>query len=68
MFNPHTCDTPGYPQCLAGASAGFHALITFCKIFAGSVFVGCFVAAIASLTFKHLDLTHEEFFAMENGE
>ena len=36
MFNPHTCDTPGFPVCVAGAAAGLQAFLTFCKIFIGA--------------------------------
>ena len=65
-FNPHTCGTHGFEQCAAGFEAFVIAFVTFCKIFAGSVFVGCLIAAAASLTFKHMNLTHAEFFPVEN--
>lgn len=54
------------PVCEAGFGAAVSAVGMFIKIFSGSLFVGCLMAAVSSLTFKHLDLTHEEFFPMEN--
>ncbi len=57
---------PGMPACAAGFSSVVSAVGMFLKIFSGSLGVGCLMAATASLVFKHLDLTHEEFFPMEN--
>ena len=57
---------PGMQECAAGFCAVISAVGMFLKIFSGSLGVGCLMAAVASLTFKHLDLTHEEFFPMEN--
>eukprot|EP01043_Picozoa_sp_COSAG02_P045816 COSAG02_NODE_4227_length_5610_cov_4.036654_4_plen_805_part_00 len=57
---------PGMPPCAAGPSSVISAVGMFLKIFSGSLGVGCLMAATASLVFKHLDLTHEEFFPMEN--
>ncbi len=57
---------PGMPPCAAGFSSVVSAVGMFLKIFSGSLGVGCLMAATASLVFKHLDLTHEEFFPMEN--
>ena len=47
-------------------SAVVSAVGMFLKIFIGSLLIGCLMAAISLLTFKHLDLTHDEFFPMEN--
>ena len=57
---------PGMPACAAGFGSVISAVGMFLKIFSGSLGVGCLMAAVASLVFKHLDLTHEEFFPMEN--
>ena len=57
---------PGMPACAAGFGSVVSAVGMFLKIFTGSLGVGCLMAATASLVFKHLDLTHEEFFPMEN--
>eukprot|EP01052_Picozoa_sp_SAG31_P023374 SAG31_NODE_1923_length_6914_cov_3.243580_4_plen_62_part_00 len=42
------------------------AFATFLQIFLGSLFVGCFIAAISSLVFKHTALYKEEYFVTEN--
>ena len=58
--------SPEMPSCETGVSAVVSAVGMFLKIFIGSLLIGCLMAAISSLTFKHLDLTHDEFFPMEN--
>eukprot|EP01051_Picozoa_sp_SAG22_P011849 SAG22_NODE_1178_length_5239_cov_67.095136_2_plen_228_part_00 len=66
-FNPHTCETPECSEQTSGGEAVLEAVITFLYIFLGSLFIGCLIAALSSLVFKHTSLYHDEFFVTENG-
>ena len=55
----------GEPPCQGGMDAVMSGVGKFTYIFIGSVFVGCFIAALSALTFKHTTIFHEEHFVVE---